>query len=148
MCLHSFLFISYIVSYVIASMNSMATIRYREADNWLLGCRYLIASEFFNLISKLFNTAILSLITYMCSLFSQPLGEFGKSFLLVYKGDLDRLSDQIEEVGRDQREKDKAQRYQKQAIKDADRRIAMIVSLMSRENQSENRLGLRLNTEP
>ena len=54
----------------------------------------------------------------------------------MYKGDLDRLSEQIEEFGRDQREKDKAQRYQKQAIKDADRRIAMIVSLMNNENQS------------
>ena len=114
----------------------MASIHYRVADDQLLGCRYLIASQFFDLLSKLFNTAILSLITYMSSLFSQPLNNFGQSFLLVYKGDLDRLSEQIEEFGRDQRAKDKAQRYQKQAIKDADRRIAMIVSLMNNENQS------------
>ena len=113
MCLHSFLFISYIVSYVIASINSMASIHHREADNQLSGCRYLITSEFFYLLTKLFNTAILSLITYMSSLFSQPLNNFGQSFLLVYKGDLDRLSQQIEEFGRDQREKDKAQRYQR-----------------------------------
>ena len=136
MCLHSFLFISYIVNHTITSINSMLSIHYRVADDQLLGCRYLIASQFFDLLSKLFNTAILSLITYMSSLFSQPLNNFGQSFLLVYKGDLDRLSEQIEEFGRDQREKDKAQRYQKQAIKDADRRIAMIVSLMNNENQS------------
>ena len=65
MSLHSFLFLSYIVAYTIANLNAMATIHYRTNHEWLLGCRYLIAADFFYLITKLINIAILILTTYM-----------------------------------------------------------------------------------
>ena len=77
------------------------------------------------MLTHMVNTAILILTIYMSGKFSQPLTNFGESFLLVYQGDLAHLSDTVNvhrvEYARAARGAARADKYHKEASKDAER---------------------------
>ena len=95
MSLHSILFIASIGFYMIAvSFNTVET-HFKKEEDLLQECRYFIVANFFYVLTQIVNLAILILTTYMSAKFSQPLTNFGQSFLLVYQGDLARLSEAV-----------------------------------------------------
>lgn len=84
MRVHSILFMTYMLAYILARSIETATIYYENHGNVVKECRDLMADTTFYALAQFINLAILILTIFMSKKFSEELTNFGQCFLLVY----------------------------------------------------------------